>query len=282
MKSDSPQAKKFFSLIKKIKSQYDLEAPVKIDPAIQLAISFLSWNATLAKADTAYASLMEELVDINELRVSLESEVMEIIGKSYPQVDERLTRMRESLNEVFKREHATAMSSIASKGKKEQRAYLDTLPGMVPYVASQVALLSFGAHAIPIDDKLNYLLTQEGILDEGTPTTDVESALIRVVKAADAMDTHLALQAWSDEHRVTEKQIAAVALPLAAERFEAVEPAVEETPVPKKTKAAAKKTSAKKAPAKKAAKKSTTKKTTTKKAATKKTTKKKTTKKKKS
>lgn len=210
MKPDSPEAKQFLSLIQQLKGEHEIQTSAKVDPAIQLAMSFLTWNATQQQAEEAYGRLMEVFVDINELRVAMEYEVVELLGPTYPQGAERAARMREALQELFVREHATSMASVQSKGKKEQRAYLETLPGITPYVMSQVALLSFGAHAVPVDEKLKHLLVKEKIVDASLTPAEIEAMLLRVVKAADALETHQLLQAWSDGSRVTARQIEAV------------------------------------------------------------------------
>ncbi|MCG8507615.1 MAG: hypothetical protein MI741_00155, partial [Rhodospirillales bacterium] len=102
--------------------------------------------------------------------------------------------------EVFVREHAVEMRSVADRGKKEQRAYVESLPGITPYVASQVNLLCFGIHAIPVDDKLIGLLVEQEVTEPGVSPAEVESAMLRQIKASDAADAYHLLQTWADEH----------------------------------------------------------------------------------
>ena len=145
---------------------------------------------------------MAEMVDLNELRVSHEREILEVLDEDDPLMAERVTRMRQALNEVYRREHATVLKSIIGKGKKDQRSYLDTLPGSPPYVCAHVMLSAFGGHAIPVDSKLCALLAGEGVIDdENADPGEVESFLLRQIKASDAMHGHLVLQAWSDSSR---------------------------------------------------------------------------------
>lgn len=199
MKHEPAQIKKLTSLIKKLKTRHkNLEAP-PYDPTTQLIMAFLQADASRRKAEDAYTALMEHMVDNNELRVSHTGEIVEIIGEKYPRVYWRVERMRESLNEVYRREHDFKMVKAAALNKKEQRQYLDTLPGITPYAAASVMLLSFGGHAIPIDDKLNALLVREGVVDEGLSCADVEALLLRQFKAGEqSVEAHLLLQAWSD------------------------------------------------------------------------------------
>lgn len=254
------QEKAFTAVLKKAKAAYSGEEIDELEPIAELVISFLTWNATSRQADTAFGKIMAQVVDLNELRVSHTNEVIELIGVRYPDAQHRVIRLLQSMMEIFEREHDYKMGSLGARSKREQREYLDTLPGIPSYVAGRVALLSFGAHAMPVDDRLLTLLVKAGVFEVGTTPADAESWLTRHVKASDALDTYLALQEWADRQRVT--------IPTPP-----VTPPVKSAPAKKEPAKAA----AKSKPAKKVAKK-TTKKTTKKKTA-KKTTKKKTTKK---
>jgi endonuclease III len=199
--TQSAQPQNIKTLLTKLGRKYKPDDPPASDPVTQLVIGMLQWEATRKQAEQAFSRLMNELVDINEIRVSHDSELVAILGTNYPKVDERIARLREALDAIFVREHGVAMSSIADKGKKEQRAYLDALPGVPPYVAAQVTLLSFGGHALPMDQKLVALLAEEAILDADTPPAQAESTLLRQVKAADAVHAHMLLQAWADDSK---------------------------------------------------------------------------------
>ncbi|HEX7010403.1 MAG TPA: hypothetical protein VF184_10500 [Phycisphaeraceae bacterium] len=198
MKQDSPQAKHLVALLKRLGAAHSVELPPQRDPVTQMVVSFLQWEATRKQAEKALERLLGVMVDINELRVSFEHEILDALGRDYPRAQERVARMRESLNEVYRREHAMEMRSIAGKNKKEQRAYLDTLPGITPYVAAQVMLLSLGGHALPVDQKLVALLASEKVVEPDTPPEQAEAQLLRQIKADQTLHVHLLLQAWSD------------------------------------------------------------------------------------
>lgn len=192
--------KKLASLLKRLKPK---DEPAQRDPVDQLVVSFLNWETTRRNAEGAFERLMGKMVDVNELRVSFEPEVVELIGGDYPLAAQRVMRMREALNEVYLREHDVKMSTIAGKGKKEQRAYLESLPATPQYVAAQVALISFGVAAIPVDNKLIALLTREEVLEGDARPEQVESFILKNTKAEDALDTHLRLVALADESKLT-------------------------------------------------------------------------------
>ncbi|MEM6506816.1 MAG: hypothetical protein AAF711_15365 [Planctomycetota bacterium] len=250
------QEKAFATVLKKARSAASGEEIDELEPIAELVVSFLTWNATSRQADTAFGKIMAQVVDLNELRVSHANEVVELIGVRYPDAQHRVIRLLQSMMEIFEREHDYKMGSLATRSKRELREYLDTLPGIPPYVAARVALLAFGAHAMPVDDRLLILLIKAGVFEAGTTPADAEAWLSRQVKAGDALDAYAALQEWADSQRVT--------IPSPPKT-----PPLKSSPVPEQPKKATKAASTKKV----------VKKTTTKKTAKKKTNKKKTTKK---
>lgn len=202
MKDDSTYAKKFTALIKKLCKSYKPADVVQLEPTTQLIVSYLEWNATSAMALDAHDKLMQAMVDNNDIRVSLPQEIVQIIGKGYPLAEERACRMHETLNELFNREHDIVITSLIGKNKKQVKTYLETLPGITPYVIAQMLLLSYGGHAVPMDDHLLALLKDEQVVHEDCTLAQAESFAERHIKAADALHSHLAMRAWADEYEL--------------------------------------------------------------------------------
>ncbi|MCL4220399.1 MAG: hypothetical protein KJZ65_03415 [Phycisphaerales bacterium] len=124
----------------------------------QLVHSFMLWESSLSRADKAMGAIAEQLLDVNELRVCLPGELMSIIGPRYPRAEERCLRLRACLNAVFEHEHRTSLSALESMGKREARAALESLEGMVPFVAARVVLIELGGHCFPVDSRIASLL----------------------------------------------------------------------------------------------------------------------------
>ena len=175
-----------------------LDAPPVGDPVSQLVLSMLTVNTTTERAEHAFSRLLDELVDLHELRVSHPYELVEIVGEDHPGVEDTVPRIREALFTIYGNENDLNLQSIAGKGKKEQRAYLDALESVPVYAAAQVTLLCYGGHAMPVDDRLLAALVDEGVFEAGETCASAEAFLLRQVKAGDALAAHLALQCWSD------------------------------------------------------------------------------------
>jgi hypothetical protein len=201
--------KKLVSLIRRLKGLHAApECPsVAPDPpdefdalTHQLVFSILLWEASTGQAKAAMRRIREAVVDYNELRVCVPDEVAHVLGDKYPLAHERAMRMRSILNDVYHRQHAISLKHLGEIGRREARAYLDSLEGVPPFVSARVCLVAGIGHAIPADERLCDLLMQEQVLEAGTSPAAGASWLERHIRAEEALDTHLVLQAWSDEH----------------------------------------------------------------------------------
>lgn len=173
--------------------------PDQGDPIAVLVQSVLLWQSTTEKAAAAYEKIRKAFVDWNDLRVSMPAEVMEVIGPRYPEAEDRCRRLRAILQGVYRREHVMGFGTAESAGKRSLRKYLEAIEGMVPYVAERMLLVGFGGHGLPVDETLRRHLVVHGIIEETADDAEASAVLLRHVKAADALQVHLALQAWTDE-----------------------------------------------------------------------------------
>lgn len=168
------------------------------DPVAVLLHALLLWESTLEAADRAIARLGERLIDWNELRVCLVDDTEEILGPRYPLARERCVRIRESLNAIYKRHHRVDLSHLAGSGKREARAYLESLPGVPASVAARVLLASFGGAAMPVDERLRRRLVAAGVLPDELSAADAAAWIAKTVGAERLAEAMHALQAFSD------------------------------------------------------------------------------------
>jgi endonuclease III len=188
-------------LLQQLERQYKSVAEAERSDIDELIYSFLLYDNVAAKADTGLRKLREATVDDNDLRVTLTPDLVKIIGERFPKAAERIERLRASLNEIYMREYEVSLEPARDKSKRDARVYLESLEGMLPFVAARVLLLRFGGHAIPLDEQLLTLLIDRGVFEPDTDLLVAQSFLERQIKAADALTTYLRLQAWSEDNR---------------------------------------------------------------------------------
>jgi hypothetical protein len=178
------------------------QAPVGMQALMhEFLRSFLIWEASVTKAEKALARVLESIVDLNELRICLPHEIIEIIGPKYPECSVRAARLRSSLNDLFVREHEVSLDRLVGMPKRDARSYLESLDGVPPFVAARVALLGLGAHAMPIDARLAGALVREGVFSADMDIETGASWLERRIRAAEARETYLQMEAWYESRR---------------------------------------------------------------------------------
>ncbi|MBI1189983.1 MAG: hypothetical protein GC200_04785 [Tepidisphaera sp.] len=206
MTQGEPSLKKLTSLLKRVRSKY---APPAAEPAApvlgadrvltELLISMLLWDATTGQARHACKRLHEHLVDLNDLRVCVPEETAEILGEKYPAGLERAMRLRSLLGDIYNREHAVQLTGLEGLGKREARAYLESLEGVTHFAAARTFAIALSGHAAPVDNRLRELLVSEGVASEEMSCTALSTWLERSIGADDMPESVVALQAWADE-----------------------------------------------------------------------------------
>jgi len=204
--TSSEHAKKFAALVKRLHAAHDAppadpahaSRPEHLGPLLwQLVFSILAWECSPARAAGVAAKLHAAVVDYNEMRVCLPDELASIIGERYPKSHERAQRLRSTLNDIFKRQHAVTLDHLSTLNKREARAYLESLAGCPPFAAARVALLELEGHAMPLDARLHEHLRAEEAVPTDLDTHGVASWIERQLRAGEARATYLALEAWA-------------------------------------------------------------------------------------
>lgn len=163
-----------------------------------LVHSFLLFDSTHEEADRTHKKLLASFVDLNEMRVARLDDLVAAIGPRYPKADERAAALKQTLNDLFEREHTVTFDSVAEKNKRDAKQFLSTLAGCPPFVSSRVLLLGFGGHATPLDTMLLERLAEARVFTESVDLDRAISLLERHVKASDALATHYAIERLRD------------------------------------------------------------------------------------
>lgn len=208
--SGGDPTKKLQALVKRLRTDHGElgETPPEVpalpeDPGPLLRLflhSMLLWEASTSQAASAMKRIAERVVDVNELRVCFAPEVAEMLGDRYPRAQERAERLRASMNEIYRREHALSLERVSQLPKKDARKYLESIEGVPGFVSARVTLLGLGQHAMPCDERLHDLLVAEGAIEKDVSPDGAGAWLERQTKAGEGVATHALLQRYSDEH----------------------------------------------------------------------------------
>lgn len=206
--SAADPSRRLSALVKRLRSEYGesrveaapSEGPAGLDPLVsQLLYSFLIWEASASKASAGLKRLAAAVVDCNELRVCLPDELAGILGDRYPRAHERASRLKSTLNDIYRRQHKVSLEHLPTVAKREAWQYLCSLEGMPTFVAARLVLISLGGHAFPVDTRLMAALEEEGVAIPQDGPEGASGWLERQFRAGEALEPYLLLETWMNE-----------------------------------------------------------------------------------
>lgn len=178
--------------IKKLLTGMSRPKPPEVAPADRiprLLTAILEENATAEDAEKALAALRQEYVDFNELRVSPSKEMVERIGREYPQARGKAMTIVTVLNAIFDKTSTLTMDYMDQMAKRDLRRHLQEI-GLSPFASALIVLTAFAGHAVPVDRDLVETLRMNELAHEESDIPDVQGFLERIVAQKDAWAAH--------------------------------------------------------------------------------------------
>jgi len=192
--------------LKKLRRQLKQEGSDKIkmeevDPTTALIFACLSEYATEKKARTALNKIKSSFVDYNELRVCRVDEVVEVLGRGFPQAKDVAGRIINLLKQVYNKEDSLDLSFLQEGSKREARNYLEKLKDSTAYVVGRVMLQSIGAHAFPVNQQMINMLRKEEVIHPEATEVEIQGFLERQISVRRVQNTYALLRQYADRLR---------------------------------------------------------------------------------
>jgi hypothetical protein len=194
MKNASKYADTLKSLQRKLLKEHKPEPKHPLEPLPALVRGVMSFDVSDTKVAEPMKIIEREFVDLNELRVSTELELQELLGTRYPKIEERVTMIVVALNNIFEREHTMNLERLKTISKRDARQFLREIPELHPFAEAYTMLYAFDAPCFPMDSETLAFLNEEDIMEEGTSLHDAQKFVEQHVKADDLYDLFAALR----------------------------------------------------------------------------------------
>ncbi len=174
MKSSVQYAKSLRDVYKQLRRKYgEVKSSELTDPVEEMLLAILWQQSTQKRAASALKEIVNSMVDFNELRVSRPVEIEELIGKFVPDTHQKALRMTTALNWLFARHNTLELDQLRQCSETELKVIFSQIEALDTYSSAAVLVMSFAAHAVPLDDRiLDYLREQEAV----NPDLDINKA----------------------------------------------------------------------------------------------------------
>lgn len=177
--------KAFYAKLKKSATK-DADAGKPRPMVEELIFAILAREATDEQAERALRALLDNTVDLNELRVTTPKEMVAMMGGRIPDAIAKAQEINDVLNEIVRREDKLDLTVLKPKKVREAREYLETLGSLSPFAAAWFLCNCLGGHAIPVDDTLIVALRDDDLVPADADLPEIQALLERYISASDA------------------------------------------------------------------------------------------------
>jgi hypothetical protein len=264
MKDSKKYTQKISKLYKSLKKDSKIGTRSFDDPVDAIVYAIVSENMDWAETKTMIKKMDRHFIDINDLRVSREEEIMDVLGETDANTLKTASTMRQVLEAILAKHNIVSLNHLKEIGKRQAKKELEEIDGLSSFAANYCFLTSLGGHAVPLTDDMIEYLKDNDLVHPKSKNSDIEGFLERQITAANAYEFYRLLKTESQKAAKVKRKAAAKK----NAKKKAVEKAAKKTAKKKAVKKTAKKAvkkTAKKTAVKKTAKKTTKKKTKTKK-----------------
>jgi hypothetical protein len=186
LKNATEYAKRVKRLLQKLKREGPApHPPASHDLTDQYLEAVLANFASESRAHRAVGQLRSAVVDINELRVTPQSELAEILGEDFPSRYVAAEEVSRSLNAVYNRTHHVDVAFLAKWAKKRAESFISGLEGLSPFAKACFILRGLGGHAFPVDQQMLGFLQRRQCIPADATVEQAQKFLAGVVKASE-------------------------------------------------------------------------------------------------
>ncbi|MCF7956711.1 MAG: hypothetical protein K9M75_12990 [Phycisphaerae bacterium] len=199
MKDSKIYAKKIAKLYRDMKKEYGKVKPVEYDDPIEaIVFGILCEHQTLPLARTSLRKINKHFVDLNDLRVSREEEVIEVLEQDDDETKAVAHDLSESLNAIFYKFDTISLKPLKDEGKRQARKELEDIEKISAFAVRYCFLTALAGHAIPVSESIADYLRVEGFVHPNSNADDIEGFLERQNKSDDAYEFFMLLKTQTD------------------------------------------------------------------------------------
>lgn len=170
------------------------------DPMDQMMEGIFSNYAAESRAHSAVSRIRTAVVDLNELRVTPVSEIVEIVGADYPMGRAAAEELIRSLNSLFNRTHKMDLMFLTKQTRKGAETFLNRLDGLGAYAKATILQRCFKAPVVPVDVHMLAFLRKGRYAPAEAPIEDVQKFLAAQVRDSEAMSLFVHLKRHAAAH----------------------------------------------------------------------------------
>jgi endonuclease III len=207
MKNSKEYSKKIRELYRSLKAKHPKVKKVTYDePADALVHAIIGDNMTGPATESAIKRLADYFIDLNDLRVSQEEEISEVLGEDTPRTKDIASNLIKALKVVFDEYNSVSLESLKKIGKRPARQVLEKMDGISRYAVNYCMLASLQSHAIPLTKRMIEYLRNNQLVEPDADEQQIEGFLAKQISADNAYEFYVLLRRQSESRKTKRKK----------------------------------------------------------------------------
>ncbi len=202
MKNSEYYGRKIHKLHRSLKRKYaKVEKPEYEDPTDAMVYAMISEHVREKSAQARLKRIHDYFVDWNDLRVSREQEIVEILNEDLTEAKRTSWSIVRALGSAFKANNTVHLVHLRKMGKRQAKETLEKLDEVSHFVVNYCMLTSLDAHAIPLTASMIEYLRQKELVNPESDERDIEGFLTRQISTRNAYEFYQLLRNESESRR---------------------------------------------------------------------------------
>ncbi|NIP25536.1 MAG: hypothetical protein GWN67_18390 [Phycisphaerae bacterium] len=207
MKNSKEYSKKVRNLYRSLKAKYPKVKKVTYDePADAVVYAIIAENMNGPATESAIKRFADYFIDLNDLRVSQEEEILEILGEDTPETKNIALNLTKALKAIFDEYHSVSLEPLKKIGKRPARQVLEKMEDISPFVVNYCMLTSLQSHAIPLTKWMIEFLRDNQLVDPESDEQQIEGFLTKQISAENAYEFYVLLRRQSEKRKTKKKK----------------------------------------------------------------------------
>jgi len=199
MKNSREYAQKIQKLYRSLKRESSkVQQAIYDEPVDAIVYAILSENMSETAVQSAIKKFADYFVDLNDLRVSRDEEIIEVLGEDTPVTRQMAATVTATLMAIFNEYHTVSLKALRKIGKRPAKQALEKLDGTSRFVVNYCMLTALQGHAIPLTNKMIEYLKSNELVDPNADEQEIEGFLTRQISAKDGYEFYALLRHESE------------------------------------------------------------------------------------
>ena len=207
MKNSKEYSKKIRELYRSLKAKHPKVKKVTYDePTDAVVYAIIGENMNGPATESAIKRFADYFIDLNDLRVSQEEEILEVLGEDTPGTKNIASNLIKALKAVFDGYNRVSLESLKKIGKRPARQVLDKMDGISRFVVNYCMLASLQSHAMPLTERMIEYLRNNQLVEPDADEQQIEGFLAKQISAENAYEFYVLLRRQSESRKTKRKK----------------------------------------------------------------------------